>query len=42
MFDGVLVSACMPSGDKMNTIDLRVIGNIKENGSCVQRYFYLL
>lgn len=42
MFDGVLVSACMPSRDKMNTIDLCVKGNIKQNGSCIQRYFYLL
>lgn len=42
IFGGFLISVCMPSGDRMNTIDLHVTGNIKQNGTCAQRYFYFL
>lgn len=42
IFGGFLISACMPSGDRMNTIDLHVTGNIKQNETCAQRYFYFL
>lgn len=39
---GFLISACMPSEDRMNSIKFHITGFMKQSGTCGQRYFYLL